>query len=78
MSNLALVRVCRFVAVLVYIDLRTDPAEAEMVSNHKGVHPVVLRQVWIGVLKLLDLFGIEHMALSLVPSQPSIVPESTN
>ena len=64
--------------MIVHVDLLADPAEAEMVGDHKGVHPVVLGQVRIGVLELLDLLGIEHMDLPLVPPQPSIFPEGAD
>ena len=67
-----------FVAVIVHVDLLADPAEAEMVGDDKGVHPVILGQVWIGVLELLDLLGVEHMDLLLIPPQPTVFPEGAD
>ena len=49
-----------------------------MVGNHKGVHPVILGQIWIGVLELLDLFRIEYMDLPLIPPQPPIFPKGAD
>ena len=67
-----------FIAVIVHVDLLADPAEAEMVGDDKGVHPVILGQIGIGVLELLDLLGIEHMDLPLVLSQPPVFPEGAD
>ena len=45
-NDLSLIHIC-LVAVVVHIDLLGDPAETEMVGNHKGVHKVILGQVGI-------------------------------
>ena len=68
----------RLVAVVVHIDLLGDPAETEMVGNHKGVHKVILGQVGIGFLELFDLLWIQDMDLPLEPAQAAILPESVN
>ena len=67
-----------FIAVIVHVGILADPAEAEMVGDDKGVHPVILGQIGIGVLELLDLLGIEHMDLPLVLSQPPVFPEGAD
>ena len=63
------------VAVIVHVDLPGNSAEAEMVGNHESVHPVVLRQVGIGILELTHLLGIENMDLPLVVAKAAIFPE---
>ena len=58
------------------MDLLGNPAETEMVGNHKGVHKVILGQVGISFLELFDLLGIENMDLPLEPAKAAILPES--
>ena len=65
----------RFVAVIVHVDLLANPAETEMVGDHKGVHPVVLRQVRIGFLELFDLLRIKDMDLPLEVAKAAVLPE---
>jgi hypothetical protein len=64
-----------FVAVIVHVDLLADASETELVGNHKGIHRVVFGELWIGLLKILDLFGIEHMDLPVKPAQIAILTE---
>lgn len=62
--------------IVVHINLLGNPAEAEMVGNHKGVHPVVFWQVRIGFLELFDLFRIEDMDFPPEPAQTAIFTKS--
>ena len=64
-----------FVAVIVHVDLLADTSKAKLVSNHKGVHRVVLGQLRIGFLKIFDLFGIEYMDFPMEPAQIAILTE---
>ena len=64
-----------FVAVIVHVDLLADASETELVGNHKGIHRVVLGKLRIGLLKILDLFGVEHMDFPVKPAQTAILPE---
>ena len=49
-----------------------------MVGDDKGVHPVILGQVWIRVFEFPDLLGIEHMDLPLISPQPPVFSEGTD
>ena len=51
------------ITVVIKIDLFVDSTEAQAVSNDKGVHIVILRQVVVRKLELIDLLGIEDMDL---------------
>ena len=68
----------RLVAIVVHIDLLGNSAEAKMVGNHKGIHPVVLWQVRIGFLKLPNLLGIQNMDFSLKATKAAILSECVN
>ena len=63
------------VAIVVHVNLLGNSAEAEMVGDHKGIHPVVLWQVRIGFLELPHLLWIEDMDLPLEPTKTSILTE---
>ena len=65
----------RLVAIVVHIDLLGNSAEAKMVGNHKGIHPVVLWQVRIGFLKLPNLLWIQNMDFSLKAAKATILSE---
>ena len=55
-----------FIAVIVHVDLRSDPSKSKTVGNYKSIHPIILWQVWISLLEFADLLWVEHMDLSLV------------
>ena len=63
------------IAIVVHIDLLGDPAETEMVGNHKGIHKVILGQVRIGFLELFDLLGIEDVNFPLESAKATVLPE---
>ena len=67
-----------FVTVIIHVDLPGDSAKTQMVGNHKGVHPVVLRQVRIGFLEFPHLLGVKDMNLSLELPQSAIFSESVD
>lgn len=56
-------------------DLLGNSAEAEMVGDHKGIHPVVLWQVRIGFLELPNLLWIQNMDFSLKAAKAAILSE---
>ena len=49
-----------------------------MVGNHKGVHPVVLRQIRIGFLEFMHLLWVEDVDFSLEPAQAAILTQCVN
>ena len=65
----------RTVTVVIHVDLRSNSAESEMVSNDEGIHIVILRQIRIGILELANLLRIEHMNMTLIMAQLAILPE---
>ena len=67
-----------FVAIIVHVDLLVDTPKSEFVSDHKGIHVIVLWQIRIGFLKFTDLFGIEHMDFSGIPAQLSVLAEGVD
>ena len=62
------------IAVVVQIDLFVDSTEAQTVSNDKGVHIVILRQVVVRKFELIDLLGIEDMDLLVVRRKRAVFP----
>ena len=64
-----------FISVIVHVDLRSDPSESKTVGNYKGIHPIILWQVWISLLEFADLLWVEHMDLSLVAAKRSVLPQ---
>ena len=62
------------ITVVVKIDLFVDSTEAQAVSNDKGVHIVILRQVVVIKLELIDLLGIEDMDLLVVRRKRAVFP----
>lgn len=36
-----------------------------MVGDHKGIHKIILWQIWIGVLEFTDLLWIQNMDFPL-------------
>ena len=62
------------ITVVVQIDLFVDSTEAQAVSNDKGVHIVILRQVVVRKLEFIDLFGIEDMDLLVVRRKRAVFP----
>ena len=63
------------VAIVVHIDLLGDPAETEMVGDHQCIHPVVLRQIWVGFFELPYLLRTEDVDFPLEPAQAATLPE---
>ena len=53
------------VTVVVHVDGGGDPAKAEAISDNECVHPIVLREIGVGLFKFADLLGVEDMEIPL-------------
>ena len=62
------------ISVAVQIDLFVDSTEAQAVSNDKGVHIIIHRQVVVRKLEFIDLLGIEDMDLLVVRRKRAVFP----
>lgn len=62
------------ITVVVQLDLFVDSTEAQIVSNDKRVHIVILRQVVVRKFELIDLLGIENMDILVVRRKRAVFP----
>ena len=66
-----------FISVIVHVDLRSDPSESKTVGNYKGIHPIILWQVWISLLEFADLLWVDvykRQTCAPTTQKPTILP----